>query len=129
MWQFSECYLWNKIDDTDPVVTAGTISTCYATEAAAEAAAIAATSATDNCTGSPALTASTTGDCSAVITVTATDECGNSASVTYGTRVDGTDPVLTTGTISACYATVGAAEADALSAANITDNCTGVLLE
>ena len=84
-------------DAEPPVVTAGTIASCYATEDDAEAAAIAATTATDNCTapGSLVKTASTVGDCSAVITVRVTDEASNYAEVTYNTRIDNTAPVIT----------------------------------
>lgn len=87
-----------NIDSTAPIVTAGTIDSCYPTVAAAEAAAIAATTVTDNCTPpnpAPAVAASTTGTCAAVITVTATDCAGNQASVQYNTRIDNTLPVLT----------------------------------
>lgn len=81
-------------DNVPPTVTAGSISACYSTLAAAEAAAIAATTATDNCSGVITKTASTVGSCSAVITVTAKDVCNNAASVTYNTRIDGTAPTL-----------------------------------
>jgi large repetitive protein len=118
-----------RIDNTAPVVTTGTISSCYPTVAAAEAAALAATSATDNCPGALIETASTVGTCSAVITVTTQDGCGNSTSITYNTRIDNTAPVVTTGTISSCYPTVAAAEAAALAATSATDNCPGALTE
>jgi len=81
-------------DTTAPVVTKGSIATCYTSVAAAEAAAKAATTVSDNCGGEVTKSASTVGDCSAEITVTGTDACGNSASVTYNTRVDTTPPVL-----------------------------------
>ncbi|MBL0153147.1 MAG: hypothetical protein IPP93_06545, partial [Chitinophagaceae bacterium] len=77
-------------DNIPPVVTTGTIGSCYASVAAAEAAALAATSATDNCAGVLVESASTVGTCSAVITVTTTDACGNSTPVTYNTRIDNT---------------------------------------
>jgi hypothetical protein len=118
-----------RIDNTSPVSTAGSISACYPTLAAAEAAALAATSATDNCPGVLTETVSTAGTCSAIVTVTTTDGCGNSSSVIYNTRIDNTAPISTTGTIGGCYATVAAAEAAALAATTATDNCPGVLTE
>src|SRR2546423_9546918 len=108
---YAEVTYNTRIDNTKPLVTKTSIAACYPTVAAAEAAAIAATSATDNCTASPALTASTEGNCSATVTGRATDECGNFAYVTYSTRIDGENPVATKTTIAACYPTVAAAEA------------------
>ncbi|MBL7964400.1 MAG: HYR domain-containing protein [Flavobacteriales bacterium] len=116
-----------RIDDTDPIVTAGTIAACYPDVASAEAAAIAATTSSDNCPGTLTASASTTGTCSAVIVVTVTDECGNSASVSYNTRIDDTDPIVTAGTIAACYADVASAEAAAIAATTSSDNCPGTL--
>jgi hypothetical protein len=116
-----------RIDNTPPIVTAGSIGTCYQTVAAAEAAAIAATTATDNCPGTVNKTASTVGDCSATITVTGTDTCGNTASVTYSTRIDNTAPTVTAGSIATCYQTVAAAEAAAIAATTATDNCPGTV--
>jgi len=118
-----------RIDNTLPTVTPGTIAACYQTVAAAQAAAIAATTATDNCPGTVTKTAATAGTCSAIVTVTATDGCGNSATTTYNTRIDNTAPTVTTGTIAACYPTVAAAEAAALTATSATDNCPGALTE
>ncbi|MBK6698525.1 MAG: HYR domain-containing protein [Saprospiraceae bacterium] len=85
----------NVLDNTAPVITAGTIASCYPTVADAEAAALAATSAIDGCPGSLTEIASTSGVCSAVVTITFTDACTNSSSVTYNTRIDNTSPVLT----------------------------------
>jgi len=116
-------------DNTPPMVTQGTIAACYATVAAAEAAALAATSATDNCPGMLTETASTLGTCTAVVTVTTMDANGNSTPVTYNTRIDNTAPMVTTGSIAACYPTVAAAEAAALAATSATDNCPGTLTE
>ena len=118
-----------RIDNTVPIVTVGTIGSCYPTVLAAEAAALAATSATDNCPGALTETASTVGTCSAVVTVTTTDGCGNATAVTYNTRIDNTAPTVTVGTIASCYATVAAAEAAALLATSATDNCPGTLTE
>ena len=81
-------------DQTPPTVIKGTIAACYTTLALAEAAAIAATTATDNCSGVVTKTAVTVGTCAAVITVTATDLCNRSAAVTYNTSIDGTPPTL-----------------------------------
>ena len=126
----SNCSFTITVNDTQaPVVTAGTINSCYPSVAAAEAAALAATTATDNCSGALSETASTVGTCSAVITVTTTDVAGNPTSVTYNTRIDNTAPTVTAGTISSCYPTVAAAEAAALAATSATDNCPGALTE
>src|SRR4029078_5132998 len=118
-----------RIDNTPPVITTGTIAACYSTVALAEAAAMAATTATDNCTGAITETASTVGTCSAVVTVKEKDGCGNPASTTYTTRIDNTPPVITTGTIAACYSTVALAEAAAMAATTATDNCSGAITE
>jgi hypothetical protein len=76
-------------------VIKGSIDACYPDVDSAEEDAIAATTATDTCSGvDPTLEASTVGTCSAVITVTATDVCGNTANVTYNTRIDATAPEL-----------------------------------
>ncbi len=120
--------LFDLIDNTPPTVTAGTISSCYPTVAAAEAAAIAATTAVDNCDPSVAKTATTSGTCSATITVTGTDDTGNFATAVYSTRIDNTAPVaISTGPIGTCYPTVGAAQAAALMNSSATDNCMGPL--
>ncbi len=116
-------------DNEPPVITTGTIASCYPTVAAAEAAALAATTATDNCPGVLTEVASTVGTCSAVITVTVTDANSNSATTTYNTRIDNTAPTVTVGTIASCYPTVAAAEAAALAATSATDNCPGALTE
>ena len=99
------------IDNAAPVITTGSIAACYPTLADAEAAALAATSATDDCTGTITYAASTAEACSAVITVTATDACGNIASTSYNTTIDNAAPVITTGSIAACYPTLADAEA------------------
>src|SRR5690606_20962195 len=86
------------IDNTAPVVTAGTIDAVYPDVASAEAAALAATTSADNCTatGDLIITASTTGDCDATITVVVDDGCGNSSQVTYETAIDNSAPVINT---------------------------------
>jgi hypothetical protein len=82
-------------DTTKPVVLAGAIASRYASLLDAEGAALAATTATDNCSGTPVKTVATTGDpCNVTITVTATDACGNFASVVYHTRIDDQAPVI-----------------------------------
>ncbi len=112
------------VDDQDPVLTAGSIGICYTSVAAAEADALAATTATDNCDLSVALSASTSlNGCEATITVTGADECGNDASVTYTTVVDDQVPTLTAGSIDTCYDTLAEAEAAALAATAASDNC------
>jgi len=75
-------------DDTNPVLTMGTIASSYTSVAEAEAAALAATAAIDNC-GNVTKTANTVGGCAAVITVTGTDDCGNHGSVSYSTCITG----------------------------------------
>jgi len=115
-------------DITPPVNTPGTIAACFQTVAAAEAAALAATSATDNCSGVTE-SVSTVGTCSAVVTVTETDACGNSSSTIYNTRIDNTPPGIISGTIATCYPNVAAAEAAALAATSATDNCSGPITE
>ena len=83
-------------DTTPPVLIKGTILPWYATQAAAEAAALAATSISDNCTPVAQLTTNvgTMGSTNATITVAATDGCGNTASVIYDTHIDNTPPVI-----------------------------------
>ncbi|HLO55376.1 MAG TPA: PKD domain-containing protein, partial [Saprospiraceae bacterium] len=126
----STCSFTVTISDTEPpVVTSGTIGSCYPTVAAAQAAALAATTATDNCPGALTEIPSTVGTCSAVITVMTTDAAGNSAQVTYNTRIDNTAPMVTVGTIATCYPSVAAAEAAALAATTASDDCPGALTE
>ncbi|HOR10599.1 MAG TPA: HYR domain-containing protein, partial [Bacteroidales bacterium] len=115
------------IDNTPPVITAGSINACYPTRAEAEAAAINATSATDNCAPAVTFAASTSGTCSAVVTVSATDACGNRSQVTYNTRIDNRPPVITAGSINACYPTRAEAEAAALNATSAIDNCSSAV--
>ena len=116
-----------RIDGTAPNVTQGTIASCYSNAAAAEAAALAATSATDNCSGPLFESVSTAGTCSAEVSVITTDGCGNSTTVTYNTRIDNTPPTVTPGTIAPCYTTVAAAQAAAIAATTATDNCGGTV--
>ena len=82
-------------DITPPVITAGTIATCYPTVAAAQAAALAATSATDNCTAVTE-TVGTVGTCNAMVTVTETDACGNASTTMYNTSIDNAGPSIVT---------------------------------
>ena len=75
-----------RIDNTPPMVTTVAILACYDTQAAAEAAALAATTATDNCTGILTLTKTfntVVTSCAFEITVTVTDECGNASTAFY----------------------------------------------
>jgi len=83
-------------DMTAPVISSGSIASCYTSVLDAEAAALAATSATDNCSGNVSFSASTSGTCDAEVTVTATDVHGNSATIIYDTRIDNVAPVVTT---------------------------------
>jgi len=116
-----------RIDNQAPVITATSIAPCYQSTAAAEAAALLATSATDDCLGTITFEASTAGTCSAVVTVTATDECGNQSMTTYNTRIDNAIPILTPGVIASCYPNAAAAEAAALAATTVTDDCLGTI--
>jgi large repetitive protein len=116
-----------RIDNIAPTVTVGTIGSCYPTVAAAEAAALAATSATDNCSGALTEIASTVGTCSAVVTVTTTDGCGNATAITYNTRIDNIAPTVTCPiAITVC----GAAGVPIVNIASVTatDNCTGAII-
>ena len=125
---FASCTFTVTVNDTEPpIVTTGSIGSCYPSVAAAQAAALAATSATDNCPGVLTEVASTVGTCSAVITVTTTDVAGNSTAVTYNTRIDNTAPVIT------CPAPVTVSCASAVPAPDIasvtvTDNCPGAII-
>ena len=85
-----------RIDNTPPGIISGTIATCYPTVAAAEAAALAATSATDNCSGTISETVNTVGTCNATVTVTETDGCGNFSTKIYSTSIDATSPNIIT---------------------------------
>ncbi|MBK8832278.1 MAG: hypothetical protein IPN60_15760 [Saprospiraceae bacterium] len=67
-----------------PMVTTGIVASCYDSQSAAEAAALAATTATDNCTGILTKTFNTVvTSCEFEITVTVTDECGNASTAFY----------------------------------------------
>ncbi|MBK6832061.1 MAG: hypothetical protein IPG92_15615 [Flavobacteriales bacterium] len=106
----------------------GSIAACYTDPGAAESAALAATSATDNCTGGITYSASLTGPCATDITVTAEDAHGNSSSVTYSTHVDGTAPVVSN-VPGSMDATLECPDTGALAAAlafepSATDDCT-----
>ena len=127
----SSFYLETRVPMT---VTQGTISSCYDTQALAEAAAIAATTATTTCSGTVSKTASTSGVCAAVITVTVTNECGDVQTKVYNTRIDNVVPVFdvipvlcgTTPSRPAntgfCTYTVVGTEFDAIA----SDNCGGI---
>ena len=119
------------LDDTAPVVMQGAINSCYDSLALAEAAALAATTATDICTSTMDLTTvvsnSSSATCDTTITVRVTDECGNFTDVDYMTRVDSDAPILTPGTIAACYDTIVDAEAAAIAATSVSDNCPGMI--
>lgn len=126
--QSASCQQTITINDrTTPSVSNGTIAACFASVSAAEAAAIAATSATDNCSGAVTKTASTSGTCSATIAVTVADGCGNDTTVFYDTRIDNTPPSVTKGSIADCFLTIGAAQTAAKAATTATDNCSGTL--
>ncbi len=82
--------------DAPPMLTKGTIDSCYKSLAAADAAAKAATTGTGGCGDALTFSVSDNGQtCPATITVTGTDTCGNSASVTYTATILATAPALT----------------------------------
>jgi hypothetical protein len=111
-------------DITPPIVTKGTIGSCYPTVAAAEAAAIAATTYSDNCAANAYLTVSalTSGTCTATVTVSVKDPCNNSASVSYSTRIDNTPPVLSA---TPANVTVNCQSVPSVPTITATDNCDG----
>jgi len=124
----SSCtFMVNKVDNTPPTITTGSINSCYATVAAAEAAALAATSATDNCVGILTKTASTAGTCSAVITVGVTDANNNYSTTTYNTRIDNTPPTLTCPAPITVCGPAAIPIPDITLVTNVTDNCTGAV--
>ena len=98
---------------------------CYATVAAAEADALEAVSPCDDCTSAEdlVLTVSTVGTCDAAVTVTVTDCAGNTDAYTFHTRIDNITPALTTGQLGLCYTSQTLAEAAAIAATTVTDNC------
>ncbi|NUO00669.1 MAG: T9SS type A sorting domain-containing protein, partial [Saprospiraceae bacterium] len=137
-WTYTDCennmatwsFVYTIIDNTPPTVTAGSIAACYPTVAAAQAAALAATSATDNCSGTLTETVATTGTCSAVVTVTTTDANSNAASVTYNTRIDNTPPTLVCKNSTVFLGGNGSytlTQADVFNAGASSDNCPGTL--
>ena len=137
----STCSQLVTVEDTEPpVVTKGSILSCYHTVEEAEAAAFGATTYTDN---TPGLTAQNVtyntviSGCTAEITILVTDNCNNESSVKYTTRIDNTPPALTstptlgTKNINTCKPTQLDAEAafSALEAKKgYTDNCDGLVI-
>jgi len=115
------------IDSTPPTATQGAIAPCYATAGEADAAALAATTAlADNCgpVGVTKAVYTGAGDCDTSIVIRVSDSCGNHTDYTYNTLVDDTPPSATQGTIAACYASAGDADAAALAATTaLDDNC------
>ncbi len=111
-------------DTTPPSITQGSIASCYATQSAAEAAAIAATTAVDNCSGALAPSSVvTTGSCSATITLTYTDGASNSSMAVYSTRID---PIAPTISCPANISVIGTGPtAVVVPPAIANDNCSG----
>jgi hypothetical protein len=90
-----------------------------------------APTATDACagtiTGTPSAT-SFSGQGLHVVTWTYDDGNGNVSTQTQNVVLDDvTDPVLTAGSINACYPSASAAEAAAIAATGASDNCLGVV--
>jgi hypothetical protein len=108
-----------------PIATKGTIDSCHASQAGAEAAAEAATSISGGC-GATFFDTSTSGSCSADVSVTAVDQCGSRSNVIdYDTRIDGIAPTLEkgAGVEEMCFRSAEDAEEAALAATRINDNC------
>ncbi|MCB0525729.1 MAG: hypothetical protein H6576_01865 [Lewinellaceae bacterium] len=125
--------VYHVIDNTEPDIYCPefggpVIDDCYSSVAAAEADAMEAISPCDNCTDENDLviTAATIGTCDAAVTVTVTDCSDNSSSYTFYTRIDGEAPEMVTGSMVSCFPTVNAAEAAAIAATTITDNCSDI---
>ncbi len=123
-----------RIDDTPPTaLPAPSIAPCYPTVAAANAAALAAVEAVaaDNCTDPEDLVIGIApppaGACDTTVIVFVSDQCSNALFIFFDTRVDGTDPVVTAGSIAPCYPDVASAEAAALAATTVSDNCPGAV--
>ena len=111
---------------TMPVLTKGSIGTCYASPAAAEAAAISATSGTANCGGPVNLSATCNNSyCPAMITVKGTDSCGNSATVSYTTTILIAPPTLSGVPGNTTVQCVG--EIPAWPSVTATDSCRNAL--
>jgi hypothetical protein len=91
----NSCSFTVTVSDTEPpVLTPGTIASCYLTPGDAETDALAATGVADNC-GIASVTAVANGACDTTVTVTATDIHGNVTMWDYNTRIDGTAPSIT----------------------------------
>ena len=121
------------IDDTTPPVISCPASLTLECDQSTDPGATGTATATDNCDASPDVTytdavdLSGCGGTTGTITRTwqAADHCGNVATCDQViTVVDTTAPVLTPGSIDACYASQSAAEAAAIAATAAVDNCT-----
>ena len=87
------------IDDTEPLLIAGVLTSCYKTVGDALDAAETATTYSDNIAQNDALTVNTLRQagpyCNSTITVTVSDPCGNSETVTYNNVIiDGIAPII-----------------------------------
>ncbi len=112
-----------------PVITHGTIASCYHTAGDAINAVIAVTSALDNCAsaGNVSRTIVLSGtDCNTIITVTYKDPSNNSSSFEYTTRIDNTPPTPPAAPAAASYACVD----DVLGAETLSveDECGGTII-
>jgi len=129
-------------DEADPVFDCNMLSNITANNDANSCTAtvtLTAPTATDNCDGTITATGFRDDEESltapypvgtTVITWTFEDAAGNAITCMQNVTVtDNQAPMVTQGTIAACYPTVAAAEAAALAATSAIDNCEGTLTE
>ncbi|MDF1698610.1 MAG: HYR domain-containing protein, partial [Saprospiraceae bacterium] len=115
-------------DTTMPILSAGTIDACYATEGDASAAAIAATTFTDACSASLNYSTMVSGVCPTVITVIGADDCGNEGTTTYTVQInDGNGPTELGGPVETESTINTALDAIVPNAPIFEDNCGNVL--
>jgi hypothetical protein len=128
----SQCTFTVTVQDKQLPVLSGLPPASLSVQCLADVPPVATVTASDNCEGSMPITytPSESGDpCNRTISRTwsAIDSYGNTATFTQTITVhDDTNPSLTTGTIAASYVTVAEAEAAALAATDVSDNCSAV---
>jgi len=128
----SQCTFTVTVLDNQPPVLIGLPSATLSVQCATNVPAAPTVTARDNCDANLTVTFSSneSGDsCNRVIrrTWSATDPSGNPVSFTQTITVhDDTKPTLTKGTIASSYQSVAEAEAAALEATGVSDNCSAV---
>src|SRR6266542_2354884 len=128
----SQCTFTVTVLDNQPPVLIGLPSATLSVQCATNVPAAPTVTARDNCDANLTVTFSSneSGDsCNRVIrrTWSATDPSGNPVSFTPTITVhDDTKPTLTKGTIASSYQSVAEAEAAALEATGVSDNCSAV---